>query len=305
MPTRKEKLRKVFLQTLRAKKRDRILVLYDSRQKEKIARQFSSALHGFPVSLLGMRRTGQHGKEPERRAASAMKQHDVVIAVTTYSLTHTASVRNARKARVASMPGFENRMMHCLLVDYRKLRKTTTRLAKKLEKGSAVEVITPSGTDLQFSIKGCRVTPSYGIAEKDHVVNLPDGEVFLPPKKMNGVLVFDSYGSAIRKPTRLIVKNNRIAEFQKNWNGNYMKKILGKKNDRFVAEFGIGTNGAAKLIGNVLEDEKVLGTCHIAFGNNLGFGGSNASNVHIDVILNKPTIWIDGKAIMKKGEPLW
>ncbi|MBI2578508.1 MAG: aminopeptidase [Candidatus Aenigmarchaeota archaeon] len=252
-----------------------------------------------------MKPTGQHGKEPEKRIAEKMKKSDVVIALTTFSLTHTAAVRNAKKTRIASMPGFERKMMGAMLINYEKLKKDTMRLSGILEKGSIVKVITPSGTEAEFSIKGCKINPSYGIVEKDHVVNLPDGEVYLPPKSMNGVLVFDSYGKQIRKPTRLVIRNNSIADFEKSSSGNFMKKILPKKSDRFVAEFGVGTNSAARIIGNVLEDEKVLGTCHVAFGNNLGFGGTNRSSVHIDVIFHNPTIWADKKLIMKEGKPLW
>lgn len=296
-------LRSALLHTLRIKSSNKILILYD--KKPGIAKTFSSALKGFPVSVEKMKPTGQHGREPERRIAGRIKEHDVVIALTTYSLTHTAAVRNAKKTRIASMPGFERKMMNALLINYEKLKNGTMRLSRALEKGSRMKVITPSGTEADFSIKGCKISPSYGIVEKDHVVNLPDGEVFLPPKNMNGVLVFDSYGSAIKRPTRLLIKDNRITEFEKSKSGNFMKKILLKKNDRFVAEFGIGTNSSARLIGIVLEDEKVLGTCHIAFGNNLGFGGTNKSSVHIDVIFHKPTIWVDKKLIMKQGKPLW
>lgn len=296
-------LRSALLYSLKIKRKDRILVLYD--KKPGLARMFSSALKGFSVSIEKMKPTGQHGKEPEKRIAEKMKKSDVVIALTTFSLTHTAAVRNAKKTRIASMPGFERKMMGAMLINYEKLKKDTMRLSGILEKGSIVKVITPSGTEAEFSIKGCKINPSYGIVEKDHVVNLPDGEVYLPPKSMNGVLVFDSYGKQIRKPTRLVIRNNSIADFEKSSSGNFMKKILPKKSDRFVAEFGVGTNSAARIIGNVLEDEKVLGTCHVAFGNNLGFGGTNRSSVHIDVIFHNPTIWADKKLIMKEGKPLW
>lgn len=68
-----------------------------------------------------------------------------------------------------------------------------------------------------------------------------------------------------------------------------------------LAEFGIGTNPKARLIGNVLEDEKVLGTCHVAFGDNSTFGGKVLAGIHVDGILLKPTIKLDGKTVMEKG----
>ena len=71
---------------------------------------------------------------------------------------------------------------------------------------------------------------------------------------------------------------------------------------RNLAEFGIGTNPNARLIGNVLEDEKVLGTCHIALGDNSTFGGKVRAGIHVDGIFLRPTVELDGKIIMKKGK---
>ncbi|MFZ8830027.1 MAG: aminopeptidase, partial [Candidatus Aenigmatarchaeota archaeon] len=75
---------------------------------------------------------------------------------------------------------------------------------------------------------------------------------------------------------------------------------LGEK-ARQIAEFGIGTNPKAKIIGNILEDEKVFGTCHFALGNNVNFGGNNDVSFHLDGIIEKPTIIVDGKEIMRNG----
>ena len=79
----------------------------------------------------------------------------------------------------------------------------------------------------------------------------------------------------------------------------YFKSI---KNARNIAEFGIGTNYQARVIGNILQDEKVLGTCHIAFGNNSSFGGKVYSEMHIDNVIQKPTIVVDKEIIMKDGK---
>ena len=75
---------------------------------------------------------------------------------------------------------------------------------------------------------------------------------------------------------------------------------MGKK-ARNIAEVGIGLNRKAKVTGIVLEDEKAYGTCHIALGNNIGFGGKVDVPLHIDCVIKKPTIFLDDKIIMKKG----
>ena len=73
---------------------------------------------------------------------------------------------------------------------------------------------------------------------------------------------------------------------------------------RRAAEFGIGTNDAARISGYALEDEKVLGTIHLALGNNLSFGGSNASALHLDGVVYKASVTMDGRSILENGKML-
>jgi leucyl aminopeptidase (aminopeptidase T) len=73
---------------------------------------------------------------------------------------------------------------------------------------------------------------------------------------------------------------------------------------RLLAEIGIGTHPTARLTGAILEDEKILGTVHLAFGNNVGFGGSNDVAIHVDGLILKPTLVTDaGDAIIEAGTP--
>lgn len=280
---------------------DRVLVITD-RIKERIARKFFLACPN--AKMIKIKPTGQHGREPPPAVAEEMLNYDKIIMITEYSLSHTKARRDASKKgiRIASMPGFTEEMMKSLDVDYDKIRKITESLAAEMKGKRSVEIMTRNGTMLRFSIQGRKIFPD----ENDQIfMNLPLGEACLAPKDANGVLVFDSYQKMIRKPTRLVIKDNRIIEFEKSSNGNKLKKILSAKKSRFVAEFGVGTNYKARAIGNVLQDEKTLGTCHIAFGNNVSYGGRNNAPVHIDVILFRPTIKTGNKIIMKDGKPLW
>ncbi|MEM2679549.1 MAG: hypothetical protein QXU01_03945, partial [Candidatus Hadarchaeales archaeon] len=83
-------------------------------------------------------------------------------------------------------------------------------------------------------------------------------------------------------------------------------KIVSKvgKNARNLAEFGIGTNKMARFSGSVLEEEKIVGTCHIALGDNSTFGGNVRAGVHIDCVMLKPTVEIDGRVILQDGRLL-
>ena len=68
-----------------------------------------------------------------------------------------------------------------------------------------------------------------------------------------------------------------------------------------VAELGIGTNDEAILSGVILEDEKLYGTVHVAFGTNTSFGGTNKADCHYDGIILKPTLYLDDELIIDKG----
>ena len=71
-----------------------------------------------------------------------------------------------------------------------------------------------------------------------------------------------------------------------------------------IAELGIGTNERAKLTGEILEDEKILGTCHVAFGASAAIGGTVQVPVHLDCVVMKPTVELDGEAIVGNGKLL-
>jgi leucyl aminopeptidase (aminopeptidase T) len=68
-----------------------------------------------------------------------------------------------------------------------------------------------------------------------------------------------------------------------------------------IAEFGIGCNDGARISGITLEDEKVLGTCHIALGSNVHFGGALDTSIHVDGVIKNPTIWLDGELVVDAG----
>ena len=68
-----------------------------------------------------------------------------------------------------------------------------------------------------------------------------------------------------------------------------------------LAELGVGTNERARLTGNILEDEKMLGTVHIAFGASAAMGGTVSVPIHIDSVVLKPTLTIGGTAVLSQG----
>jgi leucyl aminopeptidase (aminopeptidase T) len=237
----------------------------------------------------------------------------VICILTNKSLSHTTARKEASKAgaRIASMPTFEESMLPALDIDYDEMNILTNRLADLIDAGSTIRLVKDDGTDLSFSIKGRKGHGrSAGIIHKPgNYSNLPDGECFVAPVEgsANGMFIVD--GSVARegmvdKPMKVTVKDGFATALEGGTVAESLLKTLKSKgkNAFNIAEFGIGTNPKAKITGNLLEDEKVLGTIHIAFGNNTGFGGNTEVQLHIDCLVTKPTFFIDDKKIMDQGK---
>ena len=76
----------------------------------------------------------------------------------------------------------------------------------------------------------------------------------------------------------------------------------GGERSRTIAELGIGTNPKARLQGNLVTDEKVAGTIHVAIGRNDFLGGETVAPVHIDCVVGEPTLRVDGELVAALGE---
>jgi leucyl aminopeptidase (aminopeptidase T) len=176
-----------------------------------------------------------------------------------------------------------------------------------------VRVTAPNGTDITMDISGRKALPSKGLFhKKGESGNLPTGETYCAPLegKSNGVFVVDGsmagVGMITSKPIKIVVENGIATSITGGKEAKALNKMLapyGLKG-RNIAEFGMGTNDKAKLSGNILEDEKVMGTIHIALGDNKSMGGVVNVPVHLDGIIKRPTVYFDGKVVMKDGNLL-
>ena len=256
-----------------------------------------------------------NGQEPPEAIVNLMKMVDVVVCPTLRSLTHTDATRNAAKlgVRVGTMPGITlDAMVRCLSADYEKVISLTDFIADKMKGVSTIRVVTEKGTDVSMPVKDRKIIRSKGVLrEKGESGNLPSGEVYLAPweDKTNGKLVIDGSMASvgmIETPIVIDIVDGYAKSITGGKEAQKLTEILDKSGPdaRAVAEFGIGTNYKAKLTGLILEDEKVFGTIHIAFGNNLTMGGRISVSSHLDGLVNEPDVYFDDKLIMKKGKLL-
>jgi aminopeptidase len=287
---------------------DRVLIVTD-KKKFKIGKMIYDAAKKINLEsiLMVMEPRNRDGEEPPAAVAAAMKETDVIIAPTEYSLTHTKAVKEARKSesRVFSMPGIDEFSLTKggLSADYSVVQRNVAKMLSIVGNSSSAEIESKNGTKVKFSVEKRKWEKDDGIVNPGDCGNLPAGEIFVAPveNSANGKIVFDHIALAKGK-LELVLENGEIKEMK--GDKEKMQKIfdeLGYK-ARIIAEFGIGCNNKSKVIGNTLEDEKVYGTVHIAFGNNTGFGGMNEVQFHQDGVIDEPTVTVDRRLIMRNGK---
>lgn len=270
---------------------------------------------GNPVEFVEIPPRRTHGEEPPDEVAAMMLTMDVVLVPTSKSMTHTNAKRNAQAqgVRVATLPGVtEDMMVRCMNADYHKIAELTNRLGDMMEKTKEVRVTSPSGTDLTMPIEGRKAIRSHGLfREKGQGGNLPTGEAFVAPieEHSQGIAVFDGSMAGIgilTEPIHVHVRNGYAREIAGGAEAKRLIDLLAIHGQlsRNVAEFGIGTNEKAKITGVILEDEKILGTIHVAFGDNVTMGGSVNVQSHLDGLVKFPTVWFDETMIMNNGKLL-
>jgi aminopeptidase len=268
---------------------------------------------GTEVTLVEILPRKTNGEEPPKEVAELMKMVDVVLCPTSKSLTHTDARRNASAtgARIATLPGVTDEIMvRCMNADYNAIARRTFRLCEMLEKTETVRVTTPRGTNITLPIKGRHAHASSGLfREKGQWGNLPTGESYLAPLEglSNGTVVVDGSMASVgmvEEPIHIAVRDGYATDITGGREAHRLIELLQPhgKDGRTVAEFGIGTNDKAILTGNILEDEKVMGTIHIAFGDNKSMGGSVRVASHLDGLIKEPTVWFDETLVMKDGK---
>jgi leucyl aminopeptidase (aminopeptidase T) len=258
-----------------------------------------------------MRRTEEIIDRNKRYAVNA------VIALSNYSTSHTRFrdiLTRICKTRYASMPLFDAAMLEgAMNTDWRSIDRMTRGIARIVNKAEAIEIKTPNGTSISFSKKGRKTESDTGIlTSQGSFGNLPAGEVYLAPLEgtADGRLVLEfAPMRQLKSPVTLTVKNGFVKEVSGNeeYTGYLRAKLSERMENANIAELGIGTNDMAKRPDNILESEKILGTIHIALGDNSSFGGKVSTPFHQDFVFFMPTVTLiqkDGnrEILMKEGK---
>lgn len=205
-----------------------------------------------------------------------------------------------------SLTEYENFVYGACLQDWKKLGNQMKKILKKFKKNSRVHLI-GEGVDLKFLVHGEKAVADCGEE------NMPGGEVFMAPvrESLNGWIKFDYPAiESGKEVTDIFLKfeNGKVIEATASKNEDFLKEMICvDENASYVGEFGIGCNPKInKFTKNLLFDEKIGGTIHLALGAAYkDNGGGNDSAIHWDIVkdMHNAKIVVDGKIIQENG--LW
>jgi len=235
----------------------------------------------------------------------------------------TPFVRTALKyARHSHMPTITRELMETgMCADYVRISELTKKVEAAVKNARRARVVNPNGTELEveFNPSWRWVVDEGLITEKGKWGNLPAGEIFTAAYKANGKLVIDElgdwftpkYGHLKDTPVTLMVKDSRadlssVSCVNENLRRELVEYLSTDSNSNRFGEFAIGTNiFLTRLTGNMLQDEK-FPSVHCAFGDPLReeTGADWESKTHVDGLVLKSSIWIDGLKIMDEGKHL-
>jgi leucyl aminopeptidase (aminopeptidase T) len=250
----------------------------------------------------------ERGTEPPRAVAAAFAACDVFIAPCLPSLSHTKARKAATDAgaRGATLPGVtEDLLARLMSVDFDVMGERSRKVATLLTTATEAELTCTNGSDFRFDLRG-----RLGIADDGDLTgerafgNLPCGEGFIAPRFGEGRLMVTTVGGLGRgdEPIEVQVERGNLAHAHGELGQRLLAHLTAHGDlGRNLAELGVGTNDRATLTGNLLEDEKVLGTVHVAFGASAAIGGEVAIPVHEDLVVEGPTLIVGGTTVVEQG----
>lgn len=294
---------------------DRILIVTDT-YSAAIAYAFEQAsrANGSTVDLYKMENSKRPLKEIPMDLENLLTAKTIVLNIIkalpeeiSFRIKWIYKVEENKRIKMGHMPGINQEMMlNSVDVDFMGMKLMANKIINSLKNAVQLHITTEEGTDVLLGVSGRKFVGDIGVAAGE-MCNIPCGEVYCAPleNEASGVIVFNaSIGDIglLKNPLKVFVNKGSITKFESD-SSDLVKRIT-KLTDiddeaKVIGELGIGINPGARITGNMLEDEKALGTAHIAFGNNADFpsSGENNSQIHRDYLFYRPTI----KALFEDG----
>lgn len=289
---------------------EEVLVVADDLQAPELSAAISTAaskLHAHPVSVIYPAIPPY--REPPRAVLHAMKTVDVVIACATRPIAG-AVMDEALKAGARILSMFRittDALCRTVPIDYRTLTHEMKRIKKVLDASLTIEITSPGGTNLRVEMADRPTLLALGSVRKPGEIDfIPAGAIGVAPREgtAEGRAVVDGtilgFGRC-PKPITFEIEKGRVKKVKggDNWKG--LRELLRRdENASMLCEIGLGANPKAKLVGGP-EDERVRGSVHFGLGENRYFGGTLASESHLDGTMLGATLKVDGRELVRGG----
>lgn len=255
---------------------------------------------------------------PERVAAERLMRKAITDIILAHPEKRWVGVAypTEEQAQLYDIPfnQFHDMVWRAIDIDYVQLSHEAERLALLLNSSSCIRITNEKGTDITVNVEGRPILKDDGIIDEedvrrgDKIINLPAGEVYVAPNedKSEGTVAFDFafQGGASCGTLTVKVSKGRVSVLDDSRESLFFEEILSHSTgDRdVIGEIGFGLNPCiTHIVGHQLTDEKLVGSIHLALGENRMYGGKNESDLHWDLIVSEPTVWVDGVVLMKKG----
>lgn len=309
----------VISQCAAVKKGEQVLVVSDTLADPSIAQALIGAAlaRGAEANVIVYPARKQSPHEPPRAVVEAMRASDVVFLYTVSSLTHSRARRQAQEAgaRVIVMAGVDEAVfLRTVAVDLENVADLTRQVSGAIGAARQARLTSALGTDLTMEL-GHPVVVIDGLChDRAEIDFIPFGTMVTVPRagSANGRVVVDgSIGAlgVLSAPVTLTIEGSRLIDIQGGQDASRLRRLLATADDPNVyncpAEWGVGTNPGARLIGvePTFEGERIYGWGHIAMGNNDVFpGGETHAKLHLDAIISEPVLELDQRVVMAGGQ---
>lgn len=260
------------------------------------------------IVILAPSNTRQLSHIPPKRLAERRKAlkpvSEIVLRRVRWVVTNFPTEALAQETD-RSLPEYEKLYYRAVNQDWPGMARMLRRAKTILEKADRVRIVGRE-TDLSFSIRGRRAIPCAG------EYNMPDGEIFTGPVESSaeGRIFFEFpaiVGGREVAGIRLAFRKGKVVEATAEKNEDYLREMLAADPGACrLGEFGIGANaGVAEFTRDILLDEKMGGTIHLAVGRSYPeSGGKNVSAVHWDMIKDlrsEGDLYLDGRPVLRTG----
>lgn len=304
------------------KKGEKVLILHDDTT-QSVAAVFLEYLKSLDAefSSFKLELTDTHGTEPPGSVSEKMKESDLILCLTHYSLAHTQARKEATdgKSRFLSMPEYSMQLLEnpAMKIDYKSMLAAVEAMTKAFTGGKELLIETAKGTQLLLDISGRNGNCCPGFVDQVfHLGSPPDIESNIAPIEVltEGKLVIDGSITHPRigklaEPVEMIISGGKLTSmYSKDIECcDTLDSIFRSVNDEkayYLAEVGVGFNKEAVLCGNMLVDEGAYGCIHFGFGSNYTIQGCNKVAFHLDFVMSKANMYIDKKMVIREGDIL-